>query len=127
MDRSGGYSSELHEAYIIEDPGSIEISLGPPLAPVPTVAIEFLTRPIQKRTDMGEKKAIKRVKLAAIIAMALASAIAATSRNEAQIERPKLEILGYGVPLAERLGADDGAQVVIHFSGDTHGSLEPCG
>jgi hypothetical protein len=74
----------------------------------------------------------RRIKLAAI---ALISAFAAylwqgphTGANDAQqrqYERP--DIAGQGVPFNERLGADDGAAFAVHFSGDTHGSLEPCG
>jgi hypothetical protein len=29
--------------------------------------------------------------------------------------------------LAERLGADDGFALVVNYSGDYEGSLEPCG
>jgi hypothetical protein len=75
---------------------------------------------------MNKTKTIKRVKLVASVTMLVCLA-AAFGEGEAQVERPKLEVMGLGVPLGERLGADDGFQFAVHFSGDTHGSLEPCG
>jgi hypothetical protein len=42
-------------------------------------------------------------------------------------QRPPLEIAGYQATMDERLGKDDGAAFVIHFTGDIHGTLEPCG
>ena len=49
----------------------------------------------------------------------------ANAAQQRQYERP--EIAGQNMPFNERLGADDGAVFAVHFSGDTHGSLEPCG
>ena len=40
-------------------------------------------------------------------------------------DRP--EIVGVGATMTERLGADDRPGLVVQFSGDIHGSLEPCG
>lgn len=40
-------------------------------------------------------------------------------------DRP--EILGHNLSFQERIGTDDGALFVVHFIGDTHGSLEACG
>jgi len=37
------------------------------------------------------------------------------------------EMVGMNVPFEQRIGADDGAMFVVHFTGDTHGSLDPCG
>jgi hypothetical protein len=37
------------------------------------------------------------------------------------------EIAGMNVPLEERVGKDDGASFVVHFAGDTRGSLDVCG
>ena len=37
------------------------------------------------------------------------------------------EIVGMNVPFEERVGKDDGASFVIHFAGDTRGSLDVCG
>ena len=39
----------------------------------------------------------------------------------------KSDIVGYGATMEARLGKDDGTAFVIHFMGDTHGSLETCG
>ena len=39
----------------------------------------------------------------------------------------RLEIVGVGVPMSERVGKDDGAVLIVHFSGEIHGGLEPCG
>ncbi len=69
-------------------------------------------------------KTTKSIKLAAMLAVVSACLLALVTRAQ---ERPKVEIIGFSTPLSERLGADDGAALVVHFSGDTHGSLEPCG
>jgi hypothetical protein len=45
--------------------------------------------------------------------------------EQSSADRP--EIVGVGASLTERLGADDKPSLVVHFSGDIHGSLEPCG
>jgi hypothetical protein len=37
------------------------------------------------------------------------------------------EIAGMNMPLEQRIGVDDGAVFVVHFAGDTHGSLDVCG
>jgi hypothetical protein len=37
------------------------------------------------------------------------------------------EIAGMNVPLEKRVGMDDGASFVVHFAGDTRGSLDVCG
>jgi hypothetical protein len=37
------------------------------------------------------------------------------------------EIVGMSIPLEQRVGVDDGAAFVVHFSGDTRGSLDACG
>ena len=37
------------------------------------------------------------------------------------------EIVGMSVPLEQRVGVDDGAAFVVHFSGDTRGTLDACG
>jgi hypothetical protein len=44
-----------------------------------------------------------------------------------QEDRSRVEIVGQEAPLKDRFGADDGAAFVLHFTGDIHGSLEPCG
>jgi hypothetical protein len=35
--------------------------------------------------------------------------------------------VGDQVPYDERFAPDDGAAFAVHFSGDIHGNLEPCG
>jgi hypothetical protein len=47
--------------------------------------------------------------------------------SEQDAARKRVEVVPQGTPLAERFGPDDGMSFAIHFSGDTHGSLEPCG
>ena len=37
------------------------------------------------------------------------------------------EMVGMSVPFEQRTGVDDGALFAVHFTGDTHGSLDPCG
>ena len=79
-----------------------------------------------------DRKAVTRVKLATLaVAAAVACAllpwhrVAALAYQDASQRR--FEIIGVSVPLDERFGKDDGAAFVLHFSGDIHGSLEPCG
>ena len=77
----------------------------------------------------GEKKT-KHLKLAAIIlACALAFLVRAESAANATPERAArlFEIVAMDVPLEKRFGPDDGAVLVVHFAGDTHGNLDTCG
>ena len=37
------------------------------------------------------------------------------------------EMAGMTLPLEQRIGVDDGAAFVVHFSGDTRGTLDACG
>jgi hypothetical protein len=37
------------------------------------------------------------------------------------------EMAGMTMPLEQRVGVDDGAAFVVHFSGDTRGTLDACG
>ena len=73
---------------------------------------------------------IKHVKLIAIVmllsAYLLPSSDAGAS-NAQQREYRRPDIVGDLVPYEERFAPDDGAAFVIHFSGDIHGNLEPCG
>lgn len=71
---------------------------------------------------MQANKTQKAVKIViSLIVLAFAGA------TLAQQPRRRVEIVGVSVPAAERAGADDGAALAIHFTGDTHGSLQPCG
>lgn len=86
---------------------------------------------------MNNRLMIKRIKVAALLLMAvfLGSYLPwqQTGANAAQDQaRPaetqrRFEIVGLGTPLNARPGKDDGASFVVHFVGDIHGSLEPCG
>ena len=44
-----------------------------------------------------------------------------------QEDRSRFEIVGQDTPTDARFGTDDGVAFVLHFTGDIHGSLEPCG
>jgi len=86
---------------------------------------------------MNNQLMIKRIKVAAVFLMAVflgtylpwPEAGASAAREQAQQDEAqrRFEIVGLGTPFSERLGKDDGASFVIHFVGDIHGSLEPCG
>lgn len=81
---------------------------------------------------MQNHKSIKRAKLilialiAAVITVCLIRQPAGASSAQ-DTPRKRVEIVAQGTPLAERFGPDDGMAFAIHFSGDIHGSLEPCG
>jgi hypothetical protein len=60
-----------------------------------------------------------------LIAAALIAALFSLRDWTKGQDRP--EILGHNLPFEERIGTDDGALFVVHFIGDTHGSLEACG
>ncbi|HXG64312.1 MAG TPA: hypothetical protein VNO70_04335 [Blastocatellia bacterium] len=74
---------------------------------------------------------MRKIKLAIILTATLAGVFSARQPMGAAADqerpKPKVEIVGFDVPMSERPGADDGAAFVIHFTGDTHGSLEECG
>ena len=81
---------------------------------------------------MENRQTKKRIKL---IAVAMLSAFVtclwpwpdtgANVSQQRQYVRP--EIVGQETPYNERFGSDEGVAFVIHFSGDIHGNLEPCG
>ena len=81
---------------------------------------------------MHSRQRIKGIKL---VLVSFVSVIAAwslpshvTSSNISQQEdRSRFEIVGQDTPTDARFGADDGVAFVLHFTGDIHGSLEPCG
>jgi hypothetical protein len=70
---------------------------------------------------------IKRIKLAAALLAVSAFCFTFWRGSAQEIKRPRPEIIGIGTPMNERIGTDDGAALVVHFSGDIHGGLEPCG
>jgi len=72
---------------------------------------------------------IKPLKLAVIVSVvALAGFVHIYAMAGAQNRPARLfEIAGMNIPLEQRVGIDDGAAFVVHFAGDTRGSLDPCG
>jgi len=79
---------------------------------------------------MTEKRAIRRIKLGAVAtAAALIFSNMLWQLTEAATQQPgrPFDLIGYQTPMSERPGVDDGAVMAIHFSGDIHGTLEPCG
>ena len=79
---------------------------------------------------MNDEKTTKHLKLAAILlTCALAFfARAESAANATQDRAARLfEIVAMDVPLEKRFGPDDGAVLVVHFAGDTRGSLDTCG
>lgn len=80
---------------------------------------------------MHNQNGTRKAKIAAILLIAacacwnLASKhLAAALTSEPQ---RRFELVGMDTPVADRAGTDDGAAFVVHFFGNTHGSLEPCG
>ena len=71
----------------------------------------------------------KLFKLAAIVAVAtLAVSVHLQGAVVAQDQPGRLfEIAGMFEPLEQRIGVDDGAAFVVHFAGDTRGTLDTCG
>ncbi|HYP29520.1 MAG TPA: hypothetical protein VE262_22605 [Blastocatellia bacterium] len=79
----------------------------------------------------------KRIKTAALFMAAVflgsylpwqrTGASAAEGQAQQAEAQRRFEVVGLGTPLKERTGKDDGASFVVHFVGDIHGSLEPCG
>lgn len=78
---------------------------------------------------MRYKKKIMLLKLAAIGSVAVLAVFAQFQKTvTAQDAQGRLfELVGMAVPLEQRVGIDDGAAFVVHFSGDTHGNLDTCG
>ncbi|HXG93106.1 MAG TPA: hypothetical protein VNN73_12190 [Blastocatellia bacterium] len=76
---------------------------------------------------MNNYKIIKSVKLAAVLLIVAFAFWQKTSSAAQEQQARRLEIVGMDIPVAERAGTDDGAAFVVHFIGDTHGGLEPCG
>ena len=72
---------------------------------------------------------VKLLKLVAtVIVAAFTGFLHLYSTIGAQTQPARLfEIAGMNVPFVERIGKDDGASFVIHFTGDTRGSLDVCG
>lgn len=77
---------------------------------------------------MNRKKA-QLTAICVLFSLALAGHLARKiAAAESAAQQPhRAEIVGTTAPMSERLGADDNPAFVIHFTGDTHGSLEDCG
>jgi hypothetical protein len=78
---------------------------------------------------MQTKLMIKGFKVVAILlggalaCLAHVQAIVGAQDHSARL----FEIAGIELPFEKRVGVDDGAAFVVHFSGDTRGSLDTCG
>ncbi len=72
---------------------------------------------------------IKQLKVTAIVSVAALAVFLHLDRTAGAQDQPArlFEIAGMNMPLAERVGIDDGAAFVVHFAGDTRGSLDVCG
>ncbi len=78
---------------------------------------------------MQKQKRLILLKVAAICSIATLPFLV-NSRNavSAQDQSGRLfEMAGMTLPLEQRIGVDDGAAFVVHFSGDTRGALDACG
>jgi len=75
---------------------------------------------------MQGKLMIKGLKLVAILLVAGVGVLAHMQTIVGAQER-LFEIVGMSVPLEQRVGVDDGAAFVVHFAGDTRGTLDVCG
>lgn len=79
---------------------------------------------------MQKQKNIKRLKLVAILLVAGPAVFAHSQRSDGATQDQAVrlfEIAGMDMPLDKRVGVDDGAAFVVHFAGDTRGSLDTCG
>ena len=72
---------------------------------------------------------IKQLKFATTVLIAtLVGFLQIYATDGAQNQPARLfEIAGMNVPFEQRVGVDDGAALIVHFSGDTKGSLDVCG
>jgi hypothetical protein len=78
---------------------------------------------------MQGKSMIKGLKLVAILLVAGVGVLGHMQTIVGAQEQPArlFEIVGMSVPLEQRVGVDDGAAFVVHFAGDTRGTLDVCG
>jgi hypothetical protein len=71
---------------------------------------------------------MKQLKLAAIGLVAALAGFLHLYAAAAQNKSARLfEIAGMNLPFEQRVGVDDGLAFVVHFAGDTRGSLDVCG
>ena len=77
---------------------------------------------------MQEQQRLILLKVVTISLAALAFLFNLHGAASSQEQSGRLfEIVGMTQPLEARVGVDDGAAFVVHFSGDTRGSLDACG
>lgn len=78
---------------------------------------------------MNYQKRIRLLKLVVIFSGAVFAAFVQIHKTVAAQEKPGrlFELVGMTVPFEQRVGVDDGAAFVVHFSGDTQGNLDTCG
>jgi len=79
---------------------------------------------------MPNQRNINSLKVVAILFVAGLVLFANTQRSDgaSQDQAARLfEFAGMEVPFEARVGVDDGAAFVVHFAGDTRGSLDTCG
>ena len=78
---------------------------------------------------MQNPKTMKGLKLFAILLVAGIGFLAPTQTIAGAQDQPArlFEIAGMTMPLEQRVGVDDGAAFVVHFAGDTRGTLDTCG
>ena len=69
------------------------------------------------------------LKLAATVIVTALAVVAQMHNSASAQDQPArlFEIVGMSVPFEQRIGVDDGAVFVVHFAGDTRGSLDTCG
>ncbi|HLG14702.1 MAG TPA: hypothetical protein VJH03_09415 [Blastocatellia bacterium] len=74
---------------------------------------------------------MKRTRLIALLALLVFSSgppwTSTNGRTQERIPPNRLDFVPVGTPFGERFGVDDGAVLAVHFSGEIHGGLEPCG
>ena len=79
---------------------------------------------------MQNRDNIKNIKLVAVLLMIGVAVAGHTqgSQGATQEQSARLfEFAGMSMPFEKRIGVDDGAAFVVHFSGDSRGSLDTCG
>ena len=78
---------------------------------------------------MQRQKKLNLFKLAATVLVAAFGVLLHLHMTAAAQETSDrlFEIAGMTMPLEQRIGVDDGAAFVVHFEGDTRGTLDACG
>ena len=116
-------------------PAAEQFSSGADPDPLRSLVVGNLAQRLARRLElnaMQRRHSQKRVKLALISLVAGITGWCLPSQGLSsgtfqQEDRSHFEIVGQDTPTADRFGTADGAAFVLHFTGDIHGSLEPCG